>query len=195
MKRDLVMTQKINSSFLSCEKDTETIVKKLFVSSYPYSDILKRLLVINTEDCLTNTQSEVYKTILKQTNVSELFKQGYVKLSPKIRMSEHDEIKSYLIITFDNFSVNETNPEFRDCTVYIDVLCHTDCWELDDYQLRPIKIVGYIDGLLNGTRLSGIGKFHFMGCNHTVLNEVLSGYTLAYRAVHGSDDLIPSQED
>ena len=40
-----------NSSFLSCEKDTESIVNKLFVESRPYSDELKRLLVINTKDC------------------------------------------------------------------------------------------------------------------------------------------------
>ena len=32
------------SSFLSCEKDTEAIIKKLFVDSKPYSDLLKRLL-------------------------------------------------------------------------------------------------------------------------------------------------------
>ena len=110
-------------------------------------------------------------------------------------MAEHDEIKSYLIITFDNFAMNATNPEFRDCTVYIDIICHTDCWELTDYQLRPLKIAGYIDGILDGERLSGIGKFYFMGCNHQVLNEDLSGYTLIYRAIHGSDDLIPPQED
>ena len=37
------------SSFLSCEKDAETIVKKLFVESRPYSDELKRLLLINNK--------------------------------------------------------------------------------------------------------------------------------------------------
>lgn len=195
MKRDLREARNITSSFLSCEKDTETILKKLFITNKYYGDLLKRLLVINTEDCLVNTNSEVYNTILEKMNISELFKQGYIKLSPKIRMAEHDEIKSYLIITFDNFTMNATNPEFRDCTVYIDIICHTDCWELTDYQLRPLKIAGYIDGILNGEKLSGIGKFHFMSCNHQVLNEDLSGYTLAYRAIHGSDDLIPPDED
>ena len=32
----------LRSSFLSCEKDTESIVRKLFVESNPYSDDLKR---------------------------------------------------------------------------------------------------------------------------------------------------------
>jgi hypothetical protein len=46
MKRDLIMTKPLTSSFLSCEKDTETILRKLFVECRPYSDILKKLLVV-----------------------------------------------------------------------------------------------------------------------------------------------------
>jgi hypothetical protein len=46
MKRDTVLTQPITSSFLSCEKDTEIILRKLFIESAPYSDILKSLLVV-----------------------------------------------------------------------------------------------------------------------------------------------------
>ena len=38
MKRDLVRLPRLDSSFLSCEKDTETILRKLFVESQPYSN-------------------------------------------------------------------------------------------------------------------------------------------------------------
>ena len=38
MKRDLARLPELQSSFLSCEKDTETILRKLFVESRPYSD-------------------------------------------------------------------------------------------------------------------------------------------------------------
>ena len=55
--------------------------------------------------------------------------------------------------------------------------------------LRPLKIAGYIDGILNNSRLSGIGKLEFIGCSELVLDENLSGYTLTYRAVHGTDDI------
>ena len=34
----------------------------------------------------------------------------------------------------------------EDCTIMIDILCHTDCWDLGNYQIRPLKIAGYIDG-------------------------------------------------
>lgn len=194
MKRDLVRTQPLDSSFMSYEKDVETILKKLFITSQPYSDELKRLLVINAKDCLTNTSSEVYKTELQKMNLKTMMDLGYIKLEPKIRMAEHEEVKAYLIIAFDNFTPNVTNPYFRDCTVYFDILCLTDYWQLDNYQIRPLKIAGYIDGLLNNTHLSGIGTFNFLGCKELVLNEDVSGYTLMYRAVHGNDDKLEPEE-
>jgi hypothetical protein len=193
MKRDLVRLTKINSSFLSCEKDTEAILRKLFVESRPYSDELKRLLVINTKDCL-DSDSQVYKEKIDSMSVAKLRDQGYIKLEPKIRLPEHEEIKAYIIISFDNFTPS-ANPQFRDCTVSFDVLCHTDYWDIGDYRLRPLKICGYIDGLLNNCRLSGIGTFQFAGCSQLVLDENLSGYTLMYRAVHGSDDIIPGKSE
>ena len=195
MKRDLVRTKPITSSFLSFEKDVESILRKLFIENKPYSEILKRLLVINTKDCLDNTESKVYEEILKNMSLAKMREEGYIKLEPKIRMPEHEEIKAYIIISFDSFTMNETNPEFRDCVVNFDILCHTDYWDIGNYRIRPLKIAGYIDGILNETRLSGIGKFHFLGCNQLVLNEDLSGYTLSYRAVHGSDDQIPLEEE
>ena len=189
MKRNLAITN-IHSSFLSCEKDMETILKKLFIESRPYSDELKRLLVINTKDCLDNLTSEVYNTKLKEMSVAKLREEGYIKIEPKIRFPEHEEVKSYIIITFDNFTTNEKNPQFRDCTVNFDIICHTDYWDIGNYRLRPLKIAGYIDGLLNNTKLSGIGTFNFAGCNELILNEDLSGYTLSYRAIH---DIIPAK--
>lgn len=194
MRRDTRMTKPLESSFLSCEKDTETILRKLFVESQPYSDILKRLLVISTKDCLDNTESIAIQEVLKQMNLAKLRQEGYIKLEPKIRMPEHEEIKAYIIISFDNFVPNATNTFYRDCTITFDIICHTDYWDIGNYRLRPLKIAGYIDGILNNTKLSGIGTFQFMGSNQLVLNEDLSGYTLMYRAVHGNDDRIQPQE-
>ena len=184
--------KRIDSSFLSCEKDTETILRRLFIESRPYSDILKKLLVINTTDCLTSNNPN-YKKKIDSMSIKDLKDNQYIRLSPKLTFGEHEEIKSYILISFDNFTPNESNPEFRDCTVSFDIFCHTDYWDLDNYQLRPLKIVGYIDGILNETKLSGIGRFHFMGCSQLILNEELSGYTLMYRAVHDvdGDDKIP----
>lgn len=198
MRKDLIRPN-IRSSFLSCEKDTETILRRLFIESRPYSDTLKKLLIINTKDCLT-AQDEKLNYMQEKINlfsIKDLIDNQYIRLSPKLTFGEHEEVKSYILISFDNFTPNETNPEYRDCTVTFDIICHTDYWNLDNFQLRPLKIVGYIDGILNETKLSGIGRFHFMGCNQLILNEDLSGYTLMYRAVHdvdGDDKIPPTYE-
>lgn len=194
MKRNLVMLPKIESSFLSCEKDTETILRKLFINSQPHSDALKRLLVINAKDCLDNLDNKVYNDKIKEMSLAKLKEEGYIKLEPKIRFPEHEEVKSYIIVTFDNFTANATNPHFRDCTVSFDILCNTDYWDIGNYRMRPLKIAGYIDGILNNCKLSGIGEFNFLSCVQVILDENLSGYTLSYRAVHGHDDNLPPIE-
>lgn len=192
MKRDTIMTKPIKSTFYSCEKDAEAIIKKLFVSSKPYSDDLKRLLVINTKDCLDKSNQN-YQKIVENTSVKELLEGKYITLVPKVKMKEHEEVKNYVVISFDNFSPT-TNPQYRDCTVSFDIYCHTDYWDLGDYALRPLKIAGIIDGILDGSRLSGIGTFQFLGLNQLAVSEELSGYSLIFEAVHGNDDMLAPEE-
>lgn len=186
MKRDLV-NLKLKSSFQSVEKDIELILRKLFIENKPLSDELKKLLIINTKDCLDETNASKYKILIDNMKLKDLREEGYIRLEPKLKFGEHEEVKSYLILSLDNFTPNETNPEFRDCTVSFDIICHTDYWDIGDYRLRPIKIAGIIDGILNGSKLTGIGEFLFMGCNELILNEELSGYTLMFRAIHQTD--------
>ena len=193
MKRD-VITNNFNSSFLAFEKDIETILRKLFIESNPYSEVLKRLLVINTKDCLDNADSPAIKEKLEGMSLAKLRQEGYIKLEPKIAMPEHEEVKAYIIMSCDNFTPNDTNTYYRDCTVSFDIICHLDYWDLGNYRIRPLKIAGYIDGILNEAKLSGIGTFNFLGCSELVLNEDLAGYTLIYRAVHGNDDKLPNKE-
>lgn len=193
MQRNLIKLPRLDSSFLSAEKDFETILRRLFIESNPYSEQLKRLLVINTKDCIDNYEDKKYLQKLKEMSLAKLHEKGYIKLKPKIELPEHAEIKSYIIIGFDNFIPNP-NPEYRDCIVNFDILCHTDYWDLGNYRLRPFKIAGIIDGILNNTKLSGIGTLNFAGFNQLVLDENLSGYTLSYRALHMTDDRLPGEE-
>lgn len=193
MKKDLAIKE-LKSSFLSVEKDIGTIINKLFIESRPYSDMLKRLLMINTKDCLEN-QTDVCRELISSTSVKDLKEKGYIRIIPKLDFGEHEEVKSYILITMDNFTPNAENPEFRDCTITFDVICHTKYSDLGDYRIRPLKICGYIDGILDKTRLSGIGILNFVGANQLILSEELQGYTLMYRAVHGSDDTLTEEED
>jgi hypothetical protein len=193
MRRDLIKPD-LRSSFLSCEKDAQIILRKLFVESQPHSNDLKRLMIINTPNCL-NEDNVAYNSVT-HFNLKDLKDRGYIKLEPKLNFGEHEDVKSYMLLSFDNFSPNATNPEYRDCTVGFDIICHTDYWDIGDYQIRPVKIMGIIDGILNETKLTGIGKLHFMGANQLILDENFSGYTLMYRAVHDvdGDDKIPLEE-
>lgn len=187
-------TGEFKSSFLSCEKDTEEIIKKLFVDSRPYSDMLKRLLIINTKDCLYDMTNQKYIDRINSMTVQKLREDGYIRLEPKIPFGENEEIRSYIRISFDNFTPTRSNEYFRDCILEIDILCHPEYWDLGNYRQRPIKIAGYIDGILNGCKLSGIGTLDFVGMNELILDQNLCGYCLMYAATHGADDLIPGQE-
>lgn len=185
-KQSASLANNFKSTFLSCETDQETIWKRLFVESRPYSEKLKRLLVINTPDCLDTTK-EQYMKRLKEANMNYLHDMKYLRTVPKLAFGEHEEVKSYILLEFDDF-VPTGNPEYRDCVISFSIICHLDYWELEDYKLRPYQIAGYIDGLLNETKLAGIGTLQFMGASELVMNEYLGGILLRYIATHGNDD-------
>ena len=149
MKRDTTLTQPITSSFLSCEKDTELILRKLFVESRPYSDVLKRLLVVQNSNALDKEYD------MSDYTLKKLIDEQYINMDPLIKIPEHDQVKSFMGLHFDNFTPNATNPEFRDSMIHIDVICHHDHWFLGNYRQRPFKILGYIDGILNKSKLTG----------------------------------------
>jgi hypothetical protein len=196
-----MLKKNFSSTFLSCSKDQETIWRKLLVDSKPYSDKLKRLLIINTPNCLDTSQEQFQRKINEYT-VKEMMNDGYIKVIPKLAFGEHEEVKSYVLLEFDDF-VPTNNPEYRDCTISFSIICHLDYWDMDDYKLRPWEIAGYIDGILNNERLSGIGTLQFAGASQLVLSEYLGGVLLRYTATHSkaddeehsADNTIPSEQD
>lgn len=181
-----MLAKNFKSTFMSCAKDQETIWRRLLVDSKPYSDKLKRLLIINTPDCLDREQV-VYQQEIDKHTIKTMMDDQYIKAIPKLSFGEHEEVKSYIMLEFDDFTPT-TNPEYRDCTITFSIICHLDYWELEDYQLRPWMIAGYIDGILNETKLSGIGKLQFVGATQLVLNEYLGGVMLRYTATHSDAD-------
>ena len=77
-----------------------------------------------------------------------------------------------------------------DVAYHGDILCNTDHWQVGNYNQRPLMICGYIDGMLNKQKLSGIGTLQFFTCGELILDNQLSGYTLSYKAIHGTDDIL-----
>ena len=143
-------------------------------------------MIINTADCLDEEQVQ-YQEIINNYNLQDLKDKQYIKNVPKLEFGEHEEVKAYILLEFDDF-IPTSNPHYRDCTITFSIICHLDYWELDDYKLRPYQIAGYIDGMLNETKLSGIGTLQFMGASELVMNEYLGGIVLRYIATHGRPD-------
>ena len=106
-----------NSSFLSIQKDLEIISNKILKNTR-----LQRLLFHTTPNALDMRQ-------LTEDERLELFKKN-IKIVPKLYID--GSVLNYIIISFDNFTPNATNPEFRDNIISFDIICHFDQWELKD---------------------------------------------------------------
>jgi hypothetical protein len=52
-------------------------------------------------------------------------------ICPKVEIDKN--MFSYVLITFDNFIPNATNPEFRDNLITFDIICHFNSWNLGDF--------------------------------------------------------------
>ena len=184
------------------DKDVEKILQTLFITSKPYSDILKRLLIINNKDCLDTSNTE-YQKMINKFSLADLIEQEYIRLNPKIKRGTHEEIKTYILISLSDFTPNRKSVHYLDYNISFDVICYTDAWVLNDYKVRPLTICGYIDGILNSLtkenlitkshqsqiKLSGIGYYEFLGCDYSVLNEDLGLYSLNYHGSHFTEDI------
>ena len=160
------------SSFLALDKDMELLVN-LFLKN----ERLKKLLYYDTPKALD--QSNV-----SQEESLKMFG-NQIKIVPKLKVDQPDFC--YIIISFDNFTPNMTNTEFRDNIISFDIVCHFDQWNLGNFALRPYKIAAEIDSMLNNKKLTGIGTLQFLGANQIVLSDEFAGLTLMYQTIHAYD--------
>lgn len=163
------------SSFLSMEKDMHLISNMLLRNPR-----LKKLLYYTTPDCLL-------KPAVNEDQSIEMFGKN-IKMIPKLYVD--NSVLNYIIISFDNFTPNATNPEFRDNIIEFDIICHFDQWGLKDFQLRPYRIAAEIDSMFNEKHLTGIGTLKFLGANQMILTDEYAGLCLMYSAIHGEEDKI-----
>ena len=161
------------SAFMSVEKDLTIITDKMLKD-----ERLKKLLFYTTKDALKHPK------LTEQESLDLLGKN--IKIVPKLYVD--GSVLTYIIISFDSFVTNATNPQFRDNMVTFDIICHFDQWQLEDFQLRPYRIAAEIDTLFNNQRLTGIGLFQFLGANQIILNDEFAGLTVMYSAIHGGED-------
>ena len=171
MKKEVYTYPK--SSFLSMEKDMNLIVNMMMKN-----DRLKKMLHYTTRDCLNKPNLTIDQSY-------ELFGKN-IKLVPKLYVDK--SVLNYIIVSFDNFTPNATNPEFRDNIIEFDIICHFDQWNMKDFELRPYKIAAEIDSMFNDKHLTGIGTLEFLGANQIILTDEFAGICLMYQAIHGEED-------
>ena len=148
---------------------------------------LKKMLYYTSRDCLNKpniSEDETYEMFGKQ-----------IKIVPKLYVD--GSVLNYIIISFDNFTTNNKNPEFRDNIIEFDIICHFDQWHMKDFELRPYKIAAELDSMFNDKRLTGIGKLEFLGANQMILTDEYAGLCVMYQAIHGEEDKkhMPNPED
>ena len=161
------------SSFLSVEKDMSIIVNMVMKN-----ERLKKMLHYTTRDCLS-------KPNLTPQESAELFGKN-IKIVPKLEVD--GSVLNYMIVSFDNFTGNRTNPEFRDNIIEFDIICHFDQWHMKDFELRPYKIAAELDSMLDGKHLTGIGEVEFLGANQIILTDEFAGLCVMYQVIHGEED-------
>ncbi len=161
------------TSFLSLEKDMGIITDLILKNKR-----LKKLLYYTTKDALSRPD-------LTDEQTYEMFGTN-IKFTPKLHVDPN--ILNYLMINYDTFAPNATNPEFRDNLIVIDIVCNFEQWHLKDFQLRPYRIAAEIDSMIDGQKLSGIGELEFYGAVQHNWNDDFGGVTLMYTAIHGGED-------
>ena len=140
---------------------------------------LLRLLVYETRDW----QSQ---PLPNGEQIKELFTSHQISSVQKIKIDSKE--KTYIRLTYGTVIRNASNPEYRDNTFGIDIICHYDNWDLGDFELRPYRVAGEIDAMLDKTHLTGIGELEFVSATPYVYNEEFAGVSLTYLAVRGHED-------
>ena len=162
------------SAFLAQEKDMRIIVDRI-----PANQRLRKLLYYTTPDALKKPE-------VSDQNFVKMFGKNIRNL-PKLYIDK--DVLNYIVISFDNFTPNGDNPEFRDNTIEFDIICHYDQWQLDDsFQLRPYRIAAELDSMLDKKHLTGIGQINFIGAQQIILTDEFAGLCLLYDTIHGGED-------
>lgn len=103
-----------------------------------------------------------------------------ILIVPKI-FDDSTEKMSYITAIFDDFVVNQINPEFKVSTVRFDIACPYDEWILNDKTLRPYLIMQEIDILFNESKMAGIGTLQFWRADNLTLSPWIGGYSMRYK--------------
>jgi hypothetical protein len=134
------------------------------------NDNLVKLLKYPTRDALT-------REVEQETRMS-LIKDNHLTLVPFIPKEE--EIKTYLIITFDNFVPTKTTQRAMDYVMTFDIVCHRELWTMNGSCPRPYLIMDELMKEFNMTKVDTWGAMRFQGATSLIMNENFMGFTMMF---------------
>lgn len=103
-----------------------------------------------------------------------------ILIIPKI-YDDSTEKMSYITAVFDDFVVNQINPDFKVTTLRFDIACPYEEWMLDAQSLRPYLLMQEIDTIFNESKLAGIGTLQFYRADTLTLSPWIGGYSMKYK--------------
>lgn len=156
----------------------DIITKKILAN-----DKIVKLLRNTRKDALTS------KEPVTQEQRMSLIKDKYITLVPYIPKEE--EIKSYLIITFDNFTPTPEVDRAMDYILSIDVLCHRDLWMLDGLCPRPYLLLNELKKEFHMAKLDTWGPAKFAGAPALVADDNYMGFSILF-SMSALDTMAPA---
>lgn len=139
---------------------------------------LCRLLKYQSKDPFKDIDPVTGKSQPDVDGVELIHKQ--ILIVPKV-FDDSTEKMSYVISVFDDFVINQINPEFKVSTLRFDIACPYDEWILNDRSLRPYLIMQRIDTLFNEAKMAGIGTLQFYRADNLTLSPWIGGYSMRYK--------------
>ena len=133
-----------------------------------------RLLKYQTKDPLKPVDPVTGKEQPDVDGVDLINKQ--ILIVPKV-FDDSTEKMSYIVSVFDDFVVNQLNPEFKVSTVRFDIACPYDEWILNEHSF----IMQEIDTMFNEGKLAGIGTLQFYRADNLTLSPQIGGYSMRYK--------------
>lgn len=138
-------------------------------------------IMLNQRICrlLKYSNRDPFSNELDNVNGEDLINKQII-IVPKL-YDEDNWKTSYIVAVFDDFTVNQLNPEFKISTLRFDIACPYDEWLLNDQSLRPYLIMQELDTMFNGQKLAGIGNLQFWRADVLTLSPQIGGFSMRYK--------------
>ena len=88
---------------------------------------------------------------------------------------------SFIIVVFDQYTINPANPDYKICRIRFDVVCPFSEWVINADNLRPYLLMQELDTMFNQSKLNGLGHLQFTHSEPLVLSPQMGGYSMYYQ--------------